>query len=209
MCATGEHGLYNGVAAEAGDAVDDFADVERRIDGSVKQRYSGWYGAVEFEDIVVDSGKCAAYRLRPETGGVGQHAYFHVGEIAVAQGYGVVDHAFELGVQCGLAVAREGDYVERSAFGFHCSELLFEHGGDLRAGRKPCGAVALGVVSGLAIDAVERAYFAVVGHEVYAQRRTQTPRVDWAEDGGMEKDSLHRLCYFTCEEPGYLAYADA
>ena len=33
VCATGEHGLHNGVAAEGGDAVDDFADVERRIDG--------------------------------------------------------------------------------------------------------------------------------------------------------------------------------
>ena len=62
-------------------------------------------GAVEFEDVVVDTSEGVADVGAVKLGGVGQHGDFCGGEVAVAQAEDIVDDSGEVGVERGLAVA--------------------------------------------------------------------------------------------------------
>ena len=99
----------------------------------------------------------------------------------VAQVNHVVHNLLELRVQSGLAVAREGDYVERFARLVHGGKLFAKLFAHLVARRHTRGALTLSIVAGFAVNAVERAYFAVVRHEVYTERNSQPTAVNGSE----------------------------
>ena len=135
-------------------------------------------GRVELEDVVVDREQGFFHCRLAGHGGVAEHAHLGLGIILVAQQEGVVNDALEVGVQCGLAVAAEGDDVEAAAGFLHLAELLFQGPFHCGAAGHAVAALALGVPAGLAIHAVERASLAVVGHEVDAQGDAQPAAVD-------------------------------
>lgn len=170
----GKHGLYDARTCELPEAVDGLGNgIARR--GTVEQSGGFLEGAVELEDIVVDPAQRIGHSLVGNAGGVGENADFHLGKILVAQGDGIVDNPGEIGMKRRFSVTRECDYVERLAVLAEEYQFFLEQACRLLARRQSGGTVALGIVAGLAVDTVERAYFTVVRHKVYAKRRTEPP----------------------------------
>ena len=127
-------------------------------------------GRIELENIVIYSAQCIGYVFVSHHCGVAEHRHLCFGIELVAQQQHVVNNFLEVRVQGRLAVAREGDNVELLAGGVHGAELGIQAILHIVACGYAGGALSLGVVSGFAIHAVERAYFPIVGHKVYAER---------------------------------------
>ena len=85
-----------------------------------------------------------------------------------------------------FAIAGESDDIETLAGAMHFLESGFEIGRHLLDGRQSGGTDPLGVISGFAIEAIERAYFAIIRHKIYPQRHAEAARMNGAENRGMK-----------------------
>ena len=83
--------------------------------------------------------------------------------------------------------------VAARIFRAHRGEFCIEGVGYLPTRRQPRGAGSLGIIAGLAIEAVERTNFAIVGQEVDTERRAEPTRMYRPEYSRMEENSLHFL----------------
>ena len=110
-------------------------------------------------------------------GAIAEHAHLGLGVIVVAQVYHIVHYIFEIGVQCGFAIARKSDYIERVAGLLHLSQAVAQGALHALASRHSGGALSLGIKSRLAIEAIERTYLAIVRHQVHAKRHAQAAAV--------------------------------
>ena len=163
VCAAREHGLDYARAGKLAEGGYHAVDGERIAHGAVERAHCRFHRRVEFQDIIVDTPQGFGHGGAVDHRGIGEHAYFHVGIVFVAELDCVVDHTGEFGVDGRLAVARERDYVEPVAGGLHGRKTLVEKPAHLLARWHPGGAGALRVVARLAVEAVESANFAVVG----------------------------------------------
>ena len=180
------HGLNDAIAAELAEVVDGAADGERRRRRTVEGAHRGFDGAVELHNIVVDTPEGLDNVGAPQLCRIAQYAYLRLGIEAVAHGNSVVDNGGEVGMERRLAVAREGDDVERVAGGVERRKTFAEQAADIGACRQARRAGALGVLARLAVETVEAAHLAVVGRQIDPQRRSEAPRPDRPENSRME-----------------------
>ncbi len=146
-----EHGLDDASVAYGCELRYDPLGCECRRCRAVYGPESGGDGRVEFEDVVVHAPQGFHHLGMVKACGVGEHADLGLRIVLVAQTQGVVDHTRKVGVECGLAVARECYYVERLAGLAHVAQPGLEQTCHTFARGKARGAGALGVESGLAV----------------------------------------------------------
>ena len=95
---------------------------------------------------------------------------WHLGKILVAQRYGILDDAQEIGMPCRFTITSKGHVVEGFVVGLALCQYLLKG----CAYFLTCGALLVrtevGIEATLAIQTVERTYLAVGRHEVDAQR---------------------------------------
>ena len=64
----------------------------------------------------------------------------------------------------------------------HRLQFVFQSRTHLLAGAYTSLSRALGIVASLAVQAVKRADFTIVGHQVNSKRRAEPAAVDWSEN---------------------------
>lgn len=178
--------LHYRLAGELLEALDDALGRRPRRGGAIEGAEGGIDGAVQLDDVVVYAAQRQSHRRDGSTRAIGEDADLGLRIVAVAQRQGIVYDPCEPGVQRRLAVAAESDDVQRRRLGLHLLQLRLEHLAHLGARGQSGGSGALGVVPGLAVQAVEGTYLAVVRHQVDAERYAEAAAVYRPEYGGME-----------------------
>ena len=123
---TKHDGLHHALAIEALEVGNDtFGETVGR-NRAVNGNKGAGNGTGELEDIVVPLEQGFHPLGLTGHGRIAEDRNLGVGEILGAQAQDVLDHLLELGVQCGLSVAREGDDIERLALLLHLLEFVLE-----------------------------------------------------------------------------------
>ncbi|WP_222124261.1 hypothetical protein, partial [Bacillus pumilus] len=83
------------------------------------------------------------------------------------------------------------DHIKRFAGLAHVSEARFEQVCHPFAWRETGGSGALGIETGLAVEAVECAYLSIVRSQIDPQRNAEPPRSDRPENSRVKEYGLH------------------
>ena len=178
--------LHYRLAGELLEALDDALGRRPRRGGAVEGAEGGIDSAVQLDDVVVHASQRQRHRRDGGTRAVGEDADLGLRIVAVAQRDSIVYNAGKFGVQRRLAVSAESDDVQRCRLGLHLLQPRLEHLAHLGACGQARRTGALGVVPGLAVQAVEGAHLTVVRHQVDAERHAEAAAVYRPEYGGME-----------------------
>ena len=149
------HGLHHTLPGKLLDVGNDALGQHIGRDRTVESPQGGRDGRVELQDIVVHLVQGFGHAGAPHHGGVAQHAHLGLRIVPVAQHEHIVNHLFKMRVKRGLAVAREGDDIERLAGLAHGLEFLAELALDALTRRDAFVPGTLCVETRLTIEAVE------------------------------------------------------